>query len=84
MKTTNYGKTDSAIFTIEGFRTPMCIFFHAFSWGARASVEYRYDTDNNTIKHREFAYISRKEFYTRLKEIEANIEGKIFVKRTWL
>lgn len=84
MQTTKYGKAEHSIFTIEGFKTPTCIFFYEFTFGHYIEVCYCYDVDGNTLKHEKFTYISKKEFYAQLKEIEANLKGKIFVKRTWL
>jgi hypothetical protein len=80
---TKYGKTKCGIFTIEGGNTPTCIHFYPLSYGASIEVSYRYDVPDNTIKNDSFEEISRKEFYKKLREIESNLGGKIYIKKTW-
>ena len=79
-KPTKYGKAGSSIFIIEGHLTPTYI----FSYVGYLSVEYNYNIPDNTFKKSGFEYISRKEFYTKLREIESNLKVKIYIKKSMI
>jgi len=80
MKPTKYGKAGSSIFTIDGHLTPTFIFSNA----AGTSIQYNYDVPDNTFKKSGFEYITRKEFYIKLREIESNLKGKIYIKKSMI
>ena len=77
MKPTKYGKAGSSIFTIEGHLTPTFIFYVAGLY-----IEYNYDVPDNTFKKSGFEYITRKEFYIKLREIESDLKVKIYIKKS--
>jgi len=79
-KPTRYGKAGSSIFTIEGQLTPTYI----FSCVGYLNIQYNYDVPNNTFNKPGFEYITRKEFYTKLREIESNLKGKIYIKKSMI
>jgi hypothetical protein len=78
MKTIEYGKAGSSIFTIEGHLTPTYI----FSCVGYLSIQYNYDVPDNTFNRDSFEYITKKEFYTKLREIESNLKVKIYIKKS--
>jgi hypothetical protein len=79
-----YGKVRTTIFTIDtDGRTPTCISFYECSSTCVSDVQYRYDVPANTTQNDYFEYISHKEFYRKLRVIEAYLKVKIYIKKTW-
>jgi len=88
MKTPKYGKAGSAIFTIDfndgKLVTPTCISLYNFIEGGRCIVDYRFNVPKFTIENTDFMPIKKFEFYSKLREIEKNIGGKIYIKNNWV
>ena len=82
MKPTKYGKAGSSIFTIDNKKCPIIISYYKYSSVSNLVIQYSYDVPDNTFKKSGFEYITRKEFYTKLREIESNLKGKIYIKKS--
>jgi len=84
MKPTKYGKAGSSIFTIDNKKCPIIISYYKYSSVSNLEIQYNYNCPDNTFNRDDFEYITRKEFYTKLREIESNLKGKIYIKKSMI